>query len=614
MYYSSFDFQKKYLLFIIIIISLIGLLLARSFYLQIIKGSLFSSLSDKNKIRKLITRTKRGDIFDKNNTLLAGSIPSLTVSFFPWDLKQKEREKTTENLCNLFKLDIQKIKQKIENTPRYKDIKIKKDVNIEVVSLIEENKVDFPEVKIVIEPNRKYIYKEIFCHLLGYVDEISSQEYEKLKDSTYNYEIGDYIGKMGLEKTYEKFLHGENGYELAIINAYGNKVKNWGNSGGIKKLVEGNSLTLTVDLNLQKIAYECLQNKTGTIIAINPQNGSILSLVSSPSFDPNIFLDVITQDDFNKIFNNSKFPLLNRSIQGRYPPGSVFKIVTTLAALEENIKWNNFIPCTGEYKKGKWVYRCWEGQGHGYSDITKAFAFSCNVFFYQLGEKLGASKIVQYAKTMELDTLTNIDLPGEIKGFIPSPSWKKKVKKTNWYLGDTLHLAIGQSNLAITPLRIVMMVSAIANNGTFYKPYLVKKIKNAEGKEFFITPKIVKKMFLEPEKLNEFKKILFSCVQYGTGWKANIKDAMVFGKTGTAQVRKSKKRHEYQLEKFRDHAWFTGWAEKNGKKIAVVVFVEHGGSGGEAAAPLAQKIFNAYFNSSLKLEEKKLENVPSTLE
>jgi penicillin-binding protein 2 len=582
------SFQYSYILVIIIF----SIIVIKLWYLQIFQGDKFRHMSENNRIRILKVTAPRGTIYDRNGEILVDNRPSFNVSIILEDLKYPN--KTISLLAKILNINPMEIKKKLleskKITPRYLPIRIKTDINRNELALIEANRFDLPGVITEVEPLRNYIYGDMGAHLLGYIGEINERELKI--DRFSDLDIGDSIGKYGIEERWDRFLRGMDGEKEIEVDATGKLIKVLNEINELP----GENLILTIDLHLQKIAYEAMKDKVGAIIAMNPKNGEILAIHSSPSFDPNLFAKGISPKEWENLINDPLNPLQNRCIQGQYPPGSTFKPLVAIAGLESRvITPETSILCPGYYSFGTRIYRCWKRKGHGIINLYKAISESCDVYFYQVALRLGVDKLASYAFMFGLGKTTGINLKYEKKGIVPSTYWKKKAFKERWYEGETLSVGIGQGFNLLTPLQLLNLYCMIANGGIQYLPRVVKKIEDMNGniiKEY--KPKIVNRADVSKNTLRIIKKALFEAVNEkdGTGKLAKIDGINVAGKTGTAQV-VSLKRKTYKLK---DHAWFVAFAPVEDPEIAVVVLIEHGGHGGSAAAPIAKEIIEGYFD------------------
>jgi penicillin-binding protein 2 len=435
-------------------------------------------------------------------------------------------------------------------------------------------------------PLRSYPLAAAAAHALGRVGEISDRqlqlpEYEGLVP-------GALVGQAGLESQYNRSLMGRDGYRRVIVNSRGLEV----NEAQRRPPVDGPALTLTLDSRLQAAMDKAFAGRAGSAVALDPETGEILAMTSTPAYDPNEFTTGIEPAVWSRLTSNPETPLMNRVIQGTYAPGSTFKVVMATAALEEGvITPSTTFYCPGYLSVYNTVFRCAKASGHGVMDVHRAIAQSCNVFFYQVGIRLEIARIAAYAKRLGLGSVTGIDLPHEVSGLIPSPEWKMRVLKTPWYGGETVSVAIGQGQVSVTPLQMARVAAAIANGGKLVRPHLVKSVG---GQAQAIEPP--RDLGFKPETLAIVKSGMRAVVAEGTGWRARLAGVDVAGKTGSAQVvAKSRLEKTPTATAIIPHGWFVAFAPADKPRIALAVLVEHGGSGGEAAAPVAHDILAAYF-------------------
>ncbi len=421
-------------------------------------------------------------------------------------------------------------------------------------------------------PLRNYVYDSTACHVIGYLGHINKKELTKLRN--YGYQRRDLIGRSGVEKYYDNYLKGKDGGSQLEVNNRGRQLRML----GIKEAVAGKDISLTIDIDLQVFIEESMGGHRGAIVVMDSTNGEILGMLSRPGFDPDMFVSGASPGAISSFFKRSDFPLVNRAISGRYPPGSVFKVVVASAALDkEKINTRTHLGCKGSYTLGRRVFRCWKKKGHGSQNIREAIKNSCNVFFYQMGRIAGADNITEFAKKFGFGKSTGIDLPGEVSGLVPGRMWKMMSMRENWYEGDTVNFSIGQGYLLVTPLQIVRMMAASGNGGRLIRPHVVKRIDVVDAAS--PDPKPIR---ISKEALEIVKEGLDMVVnaERGTGRKARVKGLDIGGKTGTAQAGKDK-----------THAWFSGFSPVDDAKMAVVVFLEHGGKGGLSASKIAGEIF-----------------------
>jgi penicillin-binding protein 2 len=605
------DFYKQRLVRIAFCIAgAFFLLFIRLFYLQVIQGEELRRLSENNCIRLQSTNPSRGLIFDRNGTLLVDNRPAFDLNIVLKDAKPMEQ--TVKKLSKYINVPESELMSKIESdktVPSYKPILLKKDIGRDALAAIEVRKFDLPGVIVDVKPRRHYIEQKTAAHLIGYLSEINPDE---LNSGEYpGYTVGDYIGKFGVEKIFEPFLQGKRGGRQVEVNVVGQVVR-------ILKTVDaqpGQNIYLTVDMNVQKTAEALLKGKAGAVAAMDPQTGQILALASSPAFDPNIFVDGMSHEQWDALVSNPLRPLENKAIQGEYPPGSTFKIVTAIAGLEEGvIDKNTTFFCPGYYKYGNRVYRCWKPAGHGEVNVIKALAESCDVFFYQVGQKLGIDRLSMYAVASGLGSPTRINLDHEAAGLIPTSEWKRRRMGVEWQGGETLSVAIGQGYDLATPLQMLALISAVGNGGKLYKPLLLKSVRTPEGSIVLESkPQLVGKLPVSRQTLEIIREGLREVVNNpkGTAWSAaHVEGLDISGKTGTSQIiGRSSERNASKKESsnhFEPHAWFVAYAPSVDPKIAVSVMIEHGGHGSSAAAPIAKEIIKAYLGHTEDLNADKL--------
>jgi len=574
------------------------LIFIRLFYLQVINGEELRRLSENNCIRLQSTDPSRGMIFDRNGIRLVDNRPSFDLNIVLKDAKPVEQ--TVKKLSKYINVPESELLSKIENNKTvssYKPILLKKDIGRDALAAIEVRKFDLPGVIVDVKPRRHYLERQTAAHLIGYLSEINADE---LNSGEYpGYTVGDYIGKFGIEKIFESFLQGKRGGRQVEVNVMGQVVRNL-------KTVDpqpGQNLYLTIDLRVQKKAEALLEGVAGAVAAMDPQTGQILALASSPSFDQNIFVDGMSHEQWDALVSNPLRPLENKVIHGEYPPASTFKIITAIAALEEGVidKDTTFY-CPGYYKYGNRVYRCWRAAGHDSVNVIKALAESCDVYFYQVGQKLGIDRLSMYAVASGLGSPTGIDLDHEAAGLIPTKEWKKRRTGVAWQGGETLSVAIGQGFDLATPLQMLVLTSAVANGGEMYKPLILKSVYSPEGSVILESKKqLAGKLPVSKKTLKIIKEGLWNVVnnKKGTAWIAHVEGFDISGKTGTAQVvGRSKERglsEEELSHRLKSHAWFVAYAPSVDPQIAVSVIVEHGSHGSSTAAPIARDVIKTYF-------------------
>lgn len=547
------------------------LILLRLFYLQVYNKDFYADLSERNYLKSMVLPAPRGVIYDRNNNILAENKIVYSLYLIPPYKFEKAKISKLSEIVGIKIEDIQKIYEKI--SPYVPAYLLKRKLTPKEIILLEANRDSLPSFTINMEFDRSYPYGTIAAHVLGYMGEVSKEE---LESEEADYSLGEKSGKYGLEASYERVLRGKKGFRG--VSLYVSKDKRIITAQ--KDPVPGKSIVTSIDIELQKVAEEALGEEKGVIIVSNPWTGEILALVSHPSFDPNKFIEGFTKKEWENLIKNPDNPLNNRAISSLYPPGSIFKLIVALSALEnKKVSPDDRFFCPGEYWMGKYVFKCWKKGGHGRLDFIDGIAQSCNVVFFNVGLKVGDRVIEDYARRFFLDSKTGIDLPGELRGFIPSREWKEKKLKEPWYPGDTLNLSIGQGYVLVTPIKIHAMMNIIATEGMLYKPHLVSKIIGVDGSEEIVKPELIGKVNISPSSWSVLKKGMRKVVDEGTGLATRIPGVNISGKTGTAENPHGE-----------SHAWFSCFFPSENPQYVVTVFVEHGKSGGGRAAPIAKKV------------------------
>ncbi|NLY90153.1 MAG: penicillin-binding protein 2 [Firmicutes bacterium] len=584
----------------ILVVLIFSVLLFRLWYLQIVRGEEIFAKSSQNRTRPIWITAPRGNIFDRNGELLVTSRISHVVSVVPEDIK--DNPYVVQFLGRVLGLSEEELFQRMEERAKYQKnqyVPLKRDVDASTIGQILEAKLDLPGVVVEDYPVRSYPKGEWGAHLFGYLGEISEQELAQRKGL--GYRLGDLVGKMGLEKTFDYELRGEEAVRIWEVDRVGQPIRVLEE----KKYIPGNNLHLTIDLRLQAVAEQALRDQlawaktqtnpqlnkanAGSVVALDPRNGAVLAMVSYPEFDPNLFVGNITSAAFNELINNPLNPFSNRVTRGQFMPGSTFKPITVLAALEEGlVKPDETFTCTGVFRVGNRQLRC--NPAHGKQTVVDGLKNSCNTVMAELALRLGPEKLAAYAKLLGLGAKTGLKLePEDLAGLVGDPEWKKKARNEPWYPMETALIAIGQSFVNVTPIQLAQVYAAIASGGQVYQPQLVWKITSATGEtvaEF--SPKAVRKINVKPENLAVVREGLTKVVQEGTARYAfagfPLARIPVAGKTGTAEnVGKN------------DYAFFASYAPADNPELVVVVVIEEGGFGSQAAAPVARKIYEAYF-------------------
>ena len=572
-----------------------AILVLKLWSLQILSGPQYRIKSENNRIRLQDIPPYRGLIYDRTGALLVTNRPSYDLCVVPEDVK--DTGALLERLAKLVCLDqgrALELIRKVKRAKPFQPVCIKRGLTRDEVALIETHRFNLPGVLIRVAPQRRYLMGDLASHLLGYLGEVTEKE---LRTKRYfGARVGDLVGKAGVELKWQRSLGGLRGGEQVEVDAAGRQIR----VVSSQPPHPGANVYLTIDLELQRVAEEALGDKTGAVVAIDPNNGQVLAMVSKPSFDPNLFVGGIAPDVWKEMVTSKRYPLQNRAIAGLYSPGSVFKIVVALAALEEGAADpEEEIWCPGWLQVGNRTFRCWKKAGHGKVKLHRALVESCDVYFYTLGKRLGADKIAAYARKMGLGTKTGFDLGFERSGLVPTRSWKLRKWGIPWQMGETLSFAIGQSYLLITPLQAACLISSVFNGGYLYEPQVSKLVQDTEGNVLYaFRPRIKGQLSFSEEHMQIIRDALVGVVneRRGTGKKAAIAGIQVAGKTGTAQVVGLEKgeKSKTEDERFKDHAWFVAIAPAENPQIAVSVLVEHGGHGGSGAAPIAKQVIQHY--------------------
>jgi len=481
------DYRQRFKLIFIVVLIALSLLILRLWYLQVIKGSELRQRSESNSVRLRKINPLRGMILDTYGNVLVDNQTSFDLIYIP--NRPEDKKQVVSTLSTLYASRSWKVPDEfslIAKAHPFIPSKIDRNINREKLALIETRSLELPGVAIEVVPIRKYVAGELIAHIVGYVSEVSQEELEKSNGA---YSPGDMVGKYGIEKFYDAYLRGKNGAEQVEVNALGRAVRGLGKINPIA----GYNLFLTIDAYLQEVAWKAMEGKSGAVVAMDPRDGSIYAMVSSPGFDPNLFNGGISTEDWNILSRDPQHPMEQRAISGQYPPGSTYKLVVAAAALEEGlISPDTKILCTGSFELGNRTYRCWQKHGHGMVDLHRAIVESCDVYFYSIGKKLGVDKIAWYAKKFGFGAPTGIDMPREKAGLIPTSDWKMAKFKKPWQVGETISVSIGQGFNSVTPLQLAGAYSALANGGTVYRPHIIKRIEAPDGR-------LIKAM--KPEKL-----------------------------------------------------------------------------------------------------------------
>lgn len=587
-----------------IILMLIVMIIARVFYLTVLQHDHYTTLSKSNRVKITPIPPIRGLIYSRDGVILAENKPTFSLGVIPEQID--DIDETIGQLKDILPIedsDIERFKKALKNKRRFDNIPLRLNLNKEEVALFAVNRHRFPGVDVVAGLNRYYPLGEKLVHTIGYVARIDDDDVKQLNES--NYSGTTHIGKLGIEKSYESLLHGEVGHQQVEVNAQGRVIRVLDRTAP----KPGKNLHLTIDLSLQQIAIDALENRRGAIVAMDPRNGDVLTFVSSPGYDPNKFVNGIDSRSYNLLLASKDKPLINRVIQGKYPPGSTVKPFMGLIGLDYGVRVaTDEIWCPGWFslKGHKHRYRDWKKQGHGHTDLHKAIMQSCDVYFYSLAYELGIDRIYEGMSRFGFGKITGIDISGETKALMPSREWKRRALGQAWFPGETLILGIGQGYSAATPMQLAKATATLANKGQVIRPRLVSGTSNSITNEVNALPyhsenkiKLSNNAYWD-DVIASMKDVVHGVG--GTAWRSGLNAEYNFaGKTGTAQVIGIAQDKEYKkeeiAEEFQDHALFIAFAPVENPRIAIAIIVENGGGGSKTAAPIARKMFDHFMNN-----------------
>ena len=588
----------------IAILILLLIILYRIFYLQVVQHAHFTTLSQSNRVKIIPIPPTRGLIFSRDKVLLADNRSSFSLELTPENIPNLDD--TIARLRKIIKIDdanVERFKQQLHKNRRFESIPLRFNLSDEEVARISVNLYRFPGVDVQARLNRYYPLGANLAHTIGYVGMIDEDELANLDRS--NYSATSHIGKIGVEKAYEDLLHGQVGYQQVEVNAQGRVIRVLDRTPP----VPGKNIYLTLDVSLQMLAVQEMEHKRGAVVALDPRNGDILAMVSSPSYDPNLFVNGIDVKSYRSLLQSKDTPLLNRVLQGKYPPGSTIKPFLAFAALQTGARQvSDETWCPGWYKlKGSsHEYHDWKHGGHGHTDMHKAIAQSCDVYFYSLANDMGIDEIDKALEQFGFGSRTGIDIGGEAAGLVPSRAWKRQVLGQPWYPGETLIIGIGQGSTLVTPLQLAVATAAMANRGHVLKPHLFKEARDARTHQVVARSKTVETREIGQPDSSYWDSIIsamHAVVQgsHGTARRSGMgADYQFAGKTGTAQVVSISNNEDYESEEvpeeLRDHALFIAFAPLKSPTIALAVVVENGGSGSSGAAPIARKLLDHYLD------------------
>jgi len=593
--------RRRLVLAAVFILLLLGLVLGRLYVLQIVEYQHFSTLSDSNRIRIKALPPTRGLIFDRNGVVMANNLPTYRLEIVREQVEDLEITlQQLQQYVDYDEQDLKRFRQASKRRRPFESIPLKLNLNDEEVARLAVNLHQLEGVEINARLTRNYPQGEHAVHALGYVGRIDERDLGEVNEV--DYAGTTHIGKLGLERFYEHELHGTVGVQQVEVNANGRTLRVLSESPP----VQGNNLHLTIDSKLQRIAEKAFADRSGAAVAIDPRNGEILALVSMPIFDPNLFVNGISYDNYNALRDSPSRPLFNRALSGQYPPGSTTKPFFGLAGLEYKVtKADQDVYCIGYYRlpNEERRYRDWKKQGHGHMDLNGAIAQSCDVYFYDLSYRLGIDRMSEFMQQFGFGVKTGVDSTGERNGLMPSREWKRRHEGMPWFPGETLITGIGQGALLVTPLQLANSTAAFSLKGTRYQPRLVRSVEKIPGYNMIdIASRVVGRYQMKKEiNWQHVHNAMVNVIHGLRGTAHRISQGMPYraaGKTGTAQVFEIAQDEEYDeeevAEKLRDHALFVSYAPADEPRIAVAVIVENGGSGSSVAAPIARRIMDAY--------------------
>jgi penicillin-binding protein 2 len=591
------------------VITVLFSVLAVSFWvLQVVQHPKYEELAENNHQRTLGLRAPRGLVFDRDGRVLVVNRHSYSISIVREHTKDLNR--TIEMLASVLKLDeagVRTIVDRHRREPSYRPITIVQDASLAQVAAVTARRLDFELPDVVVEqvPTRRYP-ETLAAHLFGYVGEVSDKdvsEDDKLKS-------GDIVGQAGIEKIYNAILMGEDGARRVVVNSVGREIRTLEEDDP----TEGKRLQLTIDYDVQKAVEDAFKATpfNGAAVVLDPKDGGVLAFASLPAYDPNAFASGIDRATWAALNTDELRPLNDRAIQGRYSPGSTFKMAVGLAALEEGVITPDFrVSCAGHANFYGRDFKCWKKGGHGSVDLRRAIEQSCDVYFYTVGNMVGIDKIHKWATLLGLGVKSGIDLPNEVQGLVPSTEWKREKMHEKWYAGETISVAIGQGQVSVTPVSMAVYMATLANGGTRITPHLLKAVDDGSGWKPVPTPAPQSKIDVDPVKLQAIRDGLWGVVNGGgTGGRARLVGYDVSGKTGTAQVISNQGRLAARTNRnLRDHGWFLFFAPRDNPQIAGVVFLEHGIHGPNAAV-VAHHILETFF---AKKEGRPLPSLPEDM-
>lgn len=606
--------RERYLWLIAALFFVFFCLTARFWYLQIVRGDEYWHASSTNIIRNIDLRAPRGQIFDRRGRILAENRASFDVYILPHIFRKYDADQALSLLQHYLNLSDSEVKQlKTRSQQNLAQVAVRRDVTRQAVAALEADRMRLPGVEVRATPHRSYPYNHIGAHAVGYMAEISADEARDMKK--YGYRAGDYIGRMGLEREFEDVLSGSPGIDRQVVDVRGipqGEAQTKFLIGDYRRInpVPGRDLVTTLDAELMEVIDQAVREyPSGAVVALDPRDGSVLALYSKPGINPNSWTGRLSSMEKMRVDNNPFNPMLDKTVSA-YFPGSVYKIVGAAAALEEGLMQpEDEVTCHGGYTLGGRRFRCWKHGGHGPLDVAGALQHSCDVYFYDIADKLGTDVLADYAYRFGFGERTGVSINHESPGRVPTKEWHRTHSSQGYLHGFSLNEVLGQGNVMNTPLQVALAYAAVANGGKLFYPRLVSEVRSPTGQTLFeYTPKVRRELDLSPETLAAIQEGLYKVLNEsgGTGYNSRPDDIAISGKSGTAQVhaigavRVANQDKAFQL---RDHAWFTAYAPSDDPEIVVAVFLQHAGGGSAEAGPVAVKVIEAYFAQQKRLRE-----------
>jgi len=573
---------------LLVAVLLLGLLL---FYwkIQVLDHRKYSSLAEANRTRESVIPAPRGLITDRAGVILADNAAGFKASVIRENFR--DYDQSVNEIGRLLQVEAGDLRSRIAkyaSLPAFRPVVVKDNLDLREVARIESRRLELPELVVETDPRRYYPFGNLAAHVIGYLQELTPEEMKSGQHGQKN--LGDMIGRTGVEKEYESLLVGLDGKKAEIVDSQGR------GRGEISRQepAPGRDIRLALDFDLQKKATDLLEGREGAIIVLDPRSGEVLALASFPTYDPNKFITRFTPDEWMELINRPDHPLENRAIRGLYAPGSVFKLTMALGALDAGLigEQTTFF-CGGSLQLYGRPFACWNAGGHGVLNLTDGIRHSCNVYFYNVGRRMGIDRIAHYAKLLALGDPTGIDLPGEKEGLVPTPEWSVSTRKSNWYAGETISVSIGQGPLVVTPIQLAVHTALLANRGRKVRPRLFSGSPE-NGPDVSAEPPGDVASQIKPQSFETVIKGMWKCVnEEGTGRGAAVAGFDVCGKTGSTQTIGRERAEKLGL-RIKTHSWFTGFAPRDQPRVVVTILVEFGGLGGATAAPLAKELFSLY--------------------